>query len=74
MSGELMRLVTFRSLAKKVRHVIWGNLLFSFLYNIIAIPAAMLGWLSPLLAATAMLVSSMSVIGNTFFLIPQKNK
>jgi len=50
---------------KKIRQ----NLLFSGLYNFIAIPIAMTGLLNPLIAVCAMLLSSLSVIGNTILLI-----
>jgi P-type E1-E2 ATPase len=69
MNGDLTRLLVFFSLAKKVRKKIQQNLTLTFLYNLIAIPIAMTGFLSPLVAVCAMLLSSLSVIGNTLFLI-----
>jgi P-type E1-E2 ATPase len=42
---------------------------FSFIYNLVSIPIAMSGLLSPLLAVCAMLLSSLSVIGNTLLLL-----
>jgi cation transport ATPase len=42
--------------------------LFSFLYNTISIPIALSGLLTPLVAVSAMLLSSLSVIGNTLLL------
>jgi Cu+-exporting ATPase len=40
------------------------NLFFAFLYNCIAIPLAVSGWLNPLVAVLAMLISSLMVTGN----------
>jgi Cu+-exporting ATPase len=44
------------------------NLFFAFAYNVIAIPMAALGWLSPLIAAAAMALSDVTVIGNALLL------
>jgi cation transport ATPase len=51
-----------------VNQKIHQNLLFSFLYNTISIPIALSGLLTPLVAVSAMLLSSLSVIGNTLLL------
>jgi cation transport ATPase len=45
------------------------NLAGSFVYNLISIPVAMAGWLSPLVAVGAMLLSSLSVTGNTLLMM-----
>lgn len=65
MAGDLTVLIRFLDLAERVRRIVRQNLIFSFAYNFISIPIAMMGWLSPLVAVTAMLASSLSVIGNT---------
>jgi len=41
------------------------NLAWAFLYNAVAVPAAALGVVTPLLAAVAMAASSLLVVGNT---------
>ena len=41
----------------------------SFVYNLIAIPVAMSGLLTPLIAVSAMLMSSLSVTLNTLLLM-----
>jgi P-type E1-E2 ATPase len=69
MRGDLTRILDFLKLAKRVNKKIRQNLLFSALYNFIAIPVAMAGLLNPLVAVTAMLLSSLTVIGNTLLLI-----
>lgn len=47
------------------RRRVRGNLAWAFLYNAIAVPAALLGVVTPLLAAVAMAASSLLVVANT---------
>ncbi len=67
MRSDPLQLITFLELANLTNHQVKQNLLFSFLYNGISIPIAICGLLSPLVAVTAMLCSSLSVIGNTLW-------
>jgi len=69
MRADLTQILDFLALANRVNKKIRQNLLFSGLYNLIAIPIAMSGLLNPLIAVTAMLLSSLTVIGNTLLLI-----
>jgi heavy metal translocating P-type ATPase len=69
MRGDLLQLWDFVLLAKEVKKKIHQNLGFSFLYNLVSIPIAMSGLLTPLIAVSAMLLSSLSVIGNTLLLL-----
>jgi Cu+-exporting ATPase len=69
--GDLRGLARARALSRATMANIRQNLFLAFFYNAIAIPIAAgvlypaLGWLlSPMLAAAAMSLSSVSVIGN----------
>lgn len=53
------------------RRTLWNirqNLLFAFLYNVLIIPFAAIGWLAPWMAGTAMALSSVSVVANALML------
>jgi cation transport ATPase len=69
MRGEPDQLPVFLDFARQVNRKIHQNLVFTFLYNMLAIPIAMSGLLNPLVAVTAMLLSSISVTGNTLMLV-----
>jgi len=53
-------------MAKDVFKTIKQNLALSLLYNIIAIPLAVMGHVTPLISALAMSLSSLSVVANSF--------
>jgi P-type E1-E2 ATPase len=69
MRGEPSQLLEFLDFAKQVNKKIYQNLAFTFLYNAVSIPIAMSGLLNPMVAVTAMLLSSLSVTGNTLMLV-----
>jgi len=46
----------------------------SLFFSLVAFPIVMAGWLSPLVAVVAMLLSSLSVTGNTLLLIHGENR
>jgi P-type E1-E2 ATPase len=74
MRGEPLQLLSFLALSDRVNKKVTQNLVFSFLYNGISIPIAMSGLLNPLIAVCAMLLSSLTVIGNTLLLTRAKAK
>jgi P-type E1-E2 ATPase len=73
MRAETGQIIEFLDFAKQVNKKIYQNLVLTFLYNAVSIPIAMSGLLSPLVAVTAMLLSSLSVTGNTLMLV-RRNK
>jgi Cu2+-exporting ATPase/Cu+-exporting ATPase len=64
-SDDLRKIPLALILAKKVKKVIYTNIFWAFIYNIIGIGFALTGNLSPILAALAMVLSSAFVIANS---------
>ncbi len=63
-SGSLTGVPQAIRLSRATMRVIRQNLFFAFFYNVIAIPLAAMGLLSPILCAAAMALSDLTVIGN----------
>lgn len=68
LNKDLSSVVAAINLSKKTIRTIKQNLFWAFGYNIILIPAAMIGLLNPMLAAFAMAASSISVVSNSLLL------
>jgi Cu+-exporting ATPase len=62
--GELSGVVSAVKLSKATFRKIRQNLFWAYIYNTIAIPAAILGFLHPVIAEAAMAVSSVNVVTN----------
>ena len=73
MSNRLNDLTFGFVVANKAFRLIRENLAWAVLYNLIAIPAAIIGWLEPWHAALGMSLSSLLVVLNAlrFYLLPQ---
>lgn len=63
--GGLQGLLPALRLARRARRIMLQNLGWALAYNLLALPAAMLGWVHPAIAAAAMGMSSICVLLNT---------
>ncbi len=65
LDGGVERVAEALAIARRTRRRMRQNLAWALVYNLVAIPAAALGWISPSLAAAAMAASSLSVVANS---------
>ncbi|MDK2980489.1 MAG: P-type Cu+ transporter [Chloroflexota bacterium] len=63
--ADLQRIPWFIRLSEKTRRVIIENLVWAFAYNMISVPLAALGLITPVIAAVSMACSSLLVVGNS---------
>ncbi|REL33252.1 Cu(2+)-exporting ATPase [Rhodohalobacter sp. SW132] len=61
LDGVIKAINVSRMTMKKIRQ----NLFWAFFYNVLMIPAAVVGWMHPVLAEIAMAMSSINVVGNS---------
>ncbi|MCS7190346.1 MAG: HAD-IC family P-type ATPase, partial [Fimbriimonadales bacterium] len=69
LNRDLRTLLSALQLARAIHATIRQNLFFAFVYNTLGIPLAALGYLNPIVAALAMSLSSVSVVGNALRLL-----
>jgi Cu+-exporting ATPase len=62
---DLTLIPWFIRLSRRTRRIIRENLGWAFAYNLVAVPLAALGIISPIIAAAAMATSSLLVVGNS---------
>jgi Cu+-exporting ATPase len=66
--GSLNKVPTAIALSRATMHKIRQNLFWAFAYNVLAIPLAAFGFLHPVIAAAAMALSDLTVLGNALLL------
>lgn len=68
MRGEPLLIPDAIAISKKTFAKIRQNLFWAFVYNIVGVPLAAMGFLSPIIAGAAMALSSVSVVTNALLL------
>ncbi len=68
MRGDLSLVADAIDLSRRTCRKIWQGLFWAFAYNLLGIPLAAFGYLSPVLAGGAMALSSVSVVANALLL------
>ena len=68
MRGDLRLVADAIDISRRTYAKIKQNLAWAFVYNVLGIPLAALGMLSPVIAGAAMAMSSVSVVSNALLL------
>jgi P-type E1-E2 ATPase len=63
-TDRLMALAELLQVGRRTKRIMAQNLFWAFAYNMAALPLAALGKLNPMVAAVAMALSSVTVVGN----------
>ncbi|ENH6342010.1 HAD-IC family P-type ATPase, partial [Burkholderia vietnamiensis] len=74
MRGDPTLVADAIDISKRTYRKIQQNLFWAFVYNLIGVPLAALGWLNPVIAGAAMAFSSVSVVTNALLLKRWKGK
>jgi Cu+-exporting ATPase len=74
MRGDVRLVPEALALSQAVTRKIWQNLFWAFIYNVVGIPAAAMGLLTPVIAGAAMALSSVTVVSNALLLRRWKAK
>ncbi|CAN0628055.1 Copper-exporting P-type ATPase [Burkholderia multivorans] len=74
MRGDPALVADAIDISKRTYRKIQQNLFWAFVYNLIGVPLAALGWLNPVVAGAAMAFSSVSVVTNALLLRTWKGR